>query len=81
MAVSPPETHAHPFYSKIAKRYNMSGVWYLDLWPIGPVQVVVTDAEGLNSSCIFAGNNRKSSGFLFTIINRNPQLNHSEEAV
>lgn len=41
----PPQTYSGFFYSEIAKRYNLPAVWYLDLWPFAPPQLVVTSPD------------------------------------
>ncbi|KAK4450502.1 cytochrome P450 [Podospora aff. communis PSN243] len=45
IGVFPPNTHPQFFYTELAKRYNLPGIWYLDLWPFGPAQVIITSAE------------------------------------
>lgn len=41
----PDYTHPQYFYTEIAKRYSMPDIWYMDLWPLGPAQMVVTGAD------------------------------------
>ncbi|KAM0360355.1 hypothetical protein HYE67_006433 [Fusarium culmorum] len=33
------------YYTEIVHRYNLEGVFYLDLWPIGPSLVIITDPK------------------------------------
>jgi hypothetical protein len=41
----PPNTHLQYVYSEMAKWYSLPDIWYLDLWPLGPGQVIVTSPE------------------------------------
>ncbi|TDZ60852.1 putative sterigmatocystin biosynthesis P450 monooxygenase stcS [Colletotrichum trifolii] len=42
-ALMPPHCHPQYYLTEIIHRYNMPGVWYLDLWPIADPQLIVTD--------------------------------------
>lgn len=42
-ATFPPNTHPQHFYTAIAQKYNLKGIFYIDLWPIGPSSVVLND--------------------------------------
>ncbi|KAM0547918.1 hypothetical protein ACHAO7_006871 [Fusarium culmorum] len=33
------------YYTEIVHRYNLEGIFYLDLWPIGPSLVIITDPK------------------------------------
>ncbi|KAM0207741.1 hypothetical protein ACHAPA_011177, partial [Fusarium lateritium] len=44
-ALMPPNCHPQLFYTEITHRYNIQGIFYLDLWPIGPGTVVITDPK------------------------------------
>lgn len=39
----PHNTHPQAFYTEIARRYNLKGIFYLDLWPVAPSSVILTD--------------------------------------
>ncbi|KAI1480622.1 cytochrome P450 [Daldinia eschscholtzii] len=41
----PPNSHQQLLITTIAQKYNLKGVWYLDLWPIADPQVVLTEPE------------------------------------
>ncbi|KAI8964798.1 cytochrome P450 [Daldinia sp. FL1419] len=41
----PPNNHPQIYYTAIAHKYNLKGIWYLDLWPIADPQVVLTEPE------------------------------------
>jgi hypothetical protein len=45
MASLPPDVHYQVAVTTIAQKYNMPGVFYLDLWPAGCGQVIVTDPD------------------------------------
>jgi hypothetical protein len=32
----------------ISQKYKLPGVWYLDLWPLGPRQVIITEPDLAN---------------------------------
>jgi cytochrome P450 len=38
------------YYTEIAHRYNIQGIFYLDLWPIGPGLVIITDPKLLEQA-------------------------------
>ncbi|KAG5656707.1 hypothetical protein KAF25_010260, partial [Fusarium avenaceum] len=44
-ALMPPNCHPQLYYTEITHRYNIQGILYLDLWPIGPGTVVITDPK------------------------------------
>ncbi|KAF5236504.1 hypothetical protein FAUST_6489 [Fusarium austroamericanum] len=39
----PPNSMPQLYYTEIAHRYNLEDIFYLDLWPIGPSLVIITD--------------------------------------
>lgn len=41
----PPNCHPQVFMTEMARRYDLQGVWYLDLWPLSYPQVVLTEPE------------------------------------
>ncbi|KAI1409988.1 cytochrome P450 [Hypoxylon sp. FL1857] len=41
----PPNNHPQTYITTIANRYNLKGIWYLDLWPIADPQVILTEPE------------------------------------
>jgi cytochrome P450 len=44
-ATMPPNTHPQAYLTAIAQKYNLKGIFYIDLWPIATPQVVLTDPE------------------------------------
>jgi cytochrome P450 len=44
-ATFPPNTHPQAFYTVIAQKYNLKGLFYVDLWPLGPSGVVLCDPD------------------------------------
>ncbi|KAI6758815.1 hypothetical protein HG530_011055 [Fusarium avenaceum] len=44
-ALMPFNCHPQLYYTEITHRYNIQGIFYLDLWPIGPGTVVITDPK------------------------------------
>jgi cytochrome P450 len=44
-ATMPPNTHPQAYLTAIAPKYNLKGIFYIDLWPIATPQVVLTDPE------------------------------------
>jgi cytochrome P450 len=47
-AKMPPNTHPQAYITEIALKYNLKGVFYLDMWPVSFSQVCITDAEVMN---------------------------------
>lgn len=45
VALMPSNCHPQLYYTEITHRYNIQGIFYLDLWPIGPGTVVITDPK------------------------------------
>jgi hypothetical protein len=45
IASLPPDCHYHTFMTTIAHKYNMTGVFYIDLWPIASSHLVVVDPD------------------------------------
>ncbi|KAI1656561.1 cytochrome P450 [Daldinia decipiens] len=41
----PPNTHPQAYITAIAQKYDLKGIWYLDLWPIADPQVILTEPE------------------------------------
>ncbi|KAI0384680.1 cytochrome P450 [Hypomontagnella monticulosa] len=41
----PPHNHPQNYITAIAQKYDMKGLWYLDLWPIADPQVILTEPE------------------------------------
>ncbi|UZP45306.1 hypothetical protein NXS19_013118 [Fusarium pseudograminearum] len=41
----PPNSMPQLYYTEIAHRYNLEGIFYLDLWPIGPGLVIISDPK------------------------------------
>jgi cytochrome P450 len=44
-ATMPPNTHPQAYYTALAKKYNLEGIFYIDLWPLAPSAVVLIDPE------------------------------------
>ncbi|KAK1750099.1 cytochrome P450 [Echria macrotheca] len=51
MGLFPPDTYLHYFYTEMARRYDLPDVWYLDLWPVGPPQMIITSPEASAVIC------------------------------
>lgn len=45
MAELPPDVHHQSVVTTMAKKYNLPGIFYLDLWPASPGQVIVIDPD------------------------------------
>jgi cytochrome P450 len=41
----PPNTHPQYFYTAISQKYNLPKLFYIDLWPVGPAQLVLVDPD------------------------------------
>ncbi len=46
VALFPPDTHPQYFYTELHNRYpSLPAIYYLDLWPFGPAQMIITTAD------------------------------------
>ena len=45
MSRFPPRTASQYIYTEIATRYSLPAIWYLDLWPFAPPQIILTSTE------------------------------------
>ncbi|KAI1389174.1 cytochrome P450 [Hypoxylon trugodes] len=45
----PPNCHPQSYITAIAQKYDLKGIWYLDLWPIADPQVILTEPELMDS--------------------------------
>lgn len=41
----PPNNHPQSYITAIGQKYDMKGIWYLDLWPVADPQVILTEPE------------------------------------
>ena len=41
----PNNPHFQVCITTLSKKYDLPGLWYLDLWPIGPQQLIITDPD------------------------------------
>ncbi|KAL5380031.1 hypothetical protein DPSP01_008068 [Paraphaeosphaeria sporulosa] len=48
MSLLPSGAHYQQVITTISQKYDMPGAWYLDLWPAGPSQLIVTDPDLAN---------------------------------
>jgi len=44
-ALLPPNTHPQAYLTMIGQKYNLKGIFYMDLWPVSAPQVVITDID------------------------------------
>jgi cytochrome P450 len=51
-ATMPPHMHPQAYLTAIAQKYDLKGIFYLDLWPIADSQVLLTDPELMNQVTI-----------------------------
>ncbi|KAM6536296.1 hypothetical protein FALCPG4_002305 [Fusarium falciforme] len=47
-ALMPPNCHPQMYFTEMARRYNLDGIFYVDLWPVGPGSCLVTDPDLLD---------------------------------
>lgn len=45
----PPGTHPQYFYTYLAQKYSLPGIFYIDLWPLAVPQIVITDPEAVTN--------------------------------
>ncbi|KAF4434963.1 cytochrome P450 [Fusarium acutatum] len=51
-ALMPPNTHPQVIYTEMVHSYSLKEIFYLDLWPIGPGVVVITDPKLMDNSSL-----------------------------
>lgn len=44
-ALYPPNCHPQAYLTTIAQKYDLKGIFYMDLWPVADPQVIVTDVD------------------------------------
>ncbi|KAI5459234.1 cytochrome P450 [Mariannaea sp. PMI_226] len=44
-ALLPPNCHPQLYYTELARKYNLDGIYYLDLWPVAPPSIVLLDPK------------------------------------
>jgi cytochrome P450 len=44
-ALLPPNMHPQAYLTVIAQKYNLKGIFYVDLWPLADPQVIITDVD------------------------------------
>ena len=69
----PPNMHPQHYITAIAQKYNLKGIFYLDLWPIAPSQVILTDPDLMNKVTVTRAMRVHSyaDDFLVPIVGRN----------
>ncbi len=69
----PPNMHPQAYLTAIAQKYHLRGIFYIDLWPIAPSQVVLTDPELMNQVTVVKSlpMHTMADDFLAPIIGRN----------
>lgn len=45
IALFPSSPHLQLITTTLSQKYNLPSIWYLDLWPLGPQLIVVTDPD------------------------------------
>ncbi|KAH8596814.1 cytochrome P450 [Bisporella sp. PMI_857] len=48
-ALFPPNTHPQVYITTIAQKYDLKGIFYLDLWPVADAQVILIEPELMDS--------------------------------
>ncbi|KAF2442413.1 cytochrome P450 3A30 [Karstenula rhodostoma CBS 690.94] len=66
MSLLPSGAHYQQVITTISQKYDMPGAWYLDLWPVGPSQLIVTDPDLAS----FSGTKRANQ---FTVLKNHPK--------
>lgn len=69
----PVNCHPQTYYTEVARKYNLKGIFYLDLWPIAPSQVVLTDPSLLEEVSVKnpLAQHKISDDFMAPITGRN----------
>lgn len=69
-ATLPPNCHPQLYMTILAQKYNLKGIFYLDLWPIADSQVVLTEPELMDKVTLTPSlpMHRASDAFLSPIV-------------
>lgn len=69
----PPNLHPQASITAIAQKYNLKGIFYLDLWPVADSMVVLTDPDLMNKVTVVKSLavHPLSEAFLSQIVGRN----------
>ncbi|OAQ73048.1 cytochrome P450 [Pochonia chlamydosporia 170] len=72
-ALFPPNNHPQAYLTELSRRYNLPSLYYLDLWPIAPSQVVLSDPSLLEQVTVAKPlpQHQLSDDFLAPITGRN----------
>jgi cytochrome P450 len=49
----PPNCHPQAYVTAIAQKYNLTGIFYIDLWPVADSMVVLTDPDLMDKVTVF----------------------------
>ncbi|KAF2971661.1 hypothetical protein GQX73_g1881 [Xylaria multiplex] len=67
----PPDLHPQAYLTVIAQKYNLKGIWYLDLWPLADTQVVLTEPEPMDAVQVARGFDVKAEDSLRPLVGSN----------
>jgi cytochrome P450 len=69
----PPNTHPQAYVTAIAQKYDLKGIFYLDLWPAADSMVVLTDPELMNKVTVVKSlpMHTMAEAFISPIVGRN----------
>jgi cytochrome P450 len=71
-AMFPPNAHPQIYLTAIARKYDLKGIFYVDLWPVADPQVVITDAALMDQTVVTRSLNQHpmANDFLEPIVGR-----------
>ncbi|KAJ5604924.1 cytochrome P450 [Penicillium lagena] len=69
----PPNSHPQAYFTEISRKYSLEGIFYLDMWPVAPSMIVVSDPELLDQVTVVKPlpQHQMSEDFLAPITGRN----------
>jgi cytochrome P450 len=69
----PPNMHPQAYVTAIAQKYNLKGIFYLDLWPVADSMVVLTDPDLMNKVTVVKSlpMHTMAEAFISPIVGRN----------
>jgi cytochrome P450 len=72
-ALFPTNSHPQTFFTEMSRKYNLDGIFYLDLWPFAPSQVILSDPSLLEQVTVTKPlpQHKFADDFLAPIIGRN----------
>ncbi|OCK82089.1 cytochrome P450 3A30 [Lepidopterella palustris CBS 459.81] len=73
VAMYPPNTHPQAYYTSLSQKYNLPGIFYIDLWPLGPSLLIIADPDTASQVTVLKSYPKhiENANFLSPMVGRN----------